>query len=410
MNRERILVVEDKETILRKRAELLRAEGYEVFEASNLNQALATFREHQIPVVVTDLKMDGGDGLEVAKQVNALRPLTMVIIITGAEREGNFLRSLQINTFAYLEKGHHTVEELRGAVAAAIESYRQSEEDRKRREIELQTKKSMLAFLTHTMRGTFAGAPAALEAALEHSKDLADQLANPSAYRAISKLASLHTAFRLIDSMLDAYKILVQDPERLRKGWECDTAGGYPLTSLVEEVLRSVLGRLLFSESQMRPFDRLAGGLEERKEIKRSYLQQVLLTSEPQPPSEWVRESFPIIEIGDLPPLQLDRDGIRYALLYSVLSELLFNAVKYTNATTPIRLEGSANGNALQLTCINPTDSNASKTRGSRKGLNFVQSILDPIPSLHLNLNLPGSGGACEGVEFRATLNFPTTN
>ena len=79
----KILVIDDERPTLAMFALFLEAYGYEVFTAASGAEGIELFREHAIPIVLTDIKMPGMNGLEVLDAIKKIDPVTEVIIITG---------------------------------------------------------------------------------------------------------------------------------------------------------------------------------------------------------------------------------------------------------------------------------------------------------------------------------------
>ena len=80
-----VLVVDDDESIRRLLLRVLKGAGYQVLEAWNGTQALTVSREHQdrIDLLVTDVVMPEMDGFVLAEILEALRPTTPVLYVTG---------------------------------------------------------------------------------------------------------------------------------------------------------------------------------------------------------------------------------------------------------------------------------------------------------------------------------------
>ncbi len=78
-----ILLVDD-EADLREVLDIsLSHAGYEVFTAENGVQALDILKEKDIPVVITDIKMPGIDGIDLLRKIKNRHPETEVIMLTG---------------------------------------------------------------------------------------------------------------------------------------------------------------------------------------------------------------------------------------------------------------------------------------------------------------------------------------
>ena len=79
-----VLVVEDEPMLLMVVAETLRDAGYHVLEARNGEAALALLDEYpDIDLLITDIKMPGINGYQVAKKSLELRPKLKVLLMTG---------------------------------------------------------------------------------------------------------------------------------------------------------------------------------------------------------------------------------------------------------------------------------------------------------------------------------------
>jgi DNA-binding NtrC family response regulator len=80
---ERILVVDDEENVLVLFKRVLAKEGYQVECASSAYEALRKLETNSFNLVLTDLKMDGMDGLDLMRQSKALNPALPFIMITA---------------------------------------------------------------------------------------------------------------------------------------------------------------------------------------------------------------------------------------------------------------------------------------------------------------------------------------
>jgi len=81
--RRRILVIDDDEAIRETLAQALEDAGYQVDATGDVGDAVALLGRIRVDVVVTDLVLPGGSGLEVARAAKRTHPDTPVILITG---------------------------------------------------------------------------------------------------------------------------------------------------------------------------------------------------------------------------------------------------------------------------------------------------------------------------------------
>jgi CheY-like chemotaxis protein len=83
----RVLLIDDDPVVLRGLATLLRKAGHTVAEAESRSAGLASFRENQADIVLTDFTMPGLTGWDVARTVKAINPRAPVVYVTGAAHE-----------------------------------------------------------------------------------------------------------------------------------------------------------------------------------------------------------------------------------------------------------------------------------------------------------------------------------
>ena len=78
-----ILFVDDHEVLARLSCEILEMQGYKAVSAYNAADALKKMEQQDFDILVTDFRMEGMNGLELAKTVHAKYPNKPVIIVTG---------------------------------------------------------------------------------------------------------------------------------------------------------------------------------------------------------------------------------------------------------------------------------------------------------------------------------------
>jgi CheY-like chemotaxis protein len=81
----RILVVDDTTEVRTLVCRILEGEGYDVLEMSDATNAISACQEMEgkIDLLVTDIKMPGMDGVELARQLTSAYPLIKVLFISG---------------------------------------------------------------------------------------------------------------------------------------------------------------------------------------------------------------------------------------------------------------------------------------------------------------------------------------
>ena len=78
-----ILFVDDHEVLARLSCEILEMQGYRAVSAYNGEDALKKFEKFKYDMVVTDMRMDGMDGLQLARKLRSQAPELPIIIVTG---------------------------------------------------------------------------------------------------------------------------------------------------------------------------------------------------------------------------------------------------------------------------------------------------------------------------------------
>jgi len=83
----RILVVDDEKEIRDILLKALSVLGLEVIAASSGTEGLDLFLKGSFDLVLTDLRMPGMDGLDLAFHIKERSPNTQVVLITGQQKE-----------------------------------------------------------------------------------------------------------------------------------------------------------------------------------------------------------------------------------------------------------------------------------------------------------------------------------
>ncbi len=78
-----ILFVDDHEVLARLSCEILEMHGYRAVSAFNAQDALHKFDQQDFDILVTDFRMDGMNGVELAQKIHERNPQIPVIIVTG---------------------------------------------------------------------------------------------------------------------------------------------------------------------------------------------------------------------------------------------------------------------------------------------------------------------------------------
>ena len=84
---QKILVVDDDDSIRDIVSKMLCRLGFEVSSADSAESGLALFLKNKFDLVMTDFNMSGMDGINLAYCIKEKSPSTQVILMTGHEKE-----------------------------------------------------------------------------------------------------------------------------------------------------------------------------------------------------------------------------------------------------------------------------------------------------------------------------------
>jgi DNA-binding response OmpR family regulator len=117
-----ILIVEDDETSRKIYSAFLEPEGYHILEASNGNEAIAILEREKVTVLLTDVIMEGMDGMELLACARDLQPHLQAIVMTSQRTPNAIIQALRLQVCDFLTKPFE-MEELRESVHAAMECH-----------------------------------------------------------------------------------------------------------------------------------------------------------------------------------------------------------------------------------------------------------------------------------------------
>ncbi|GAA4634897.1 response regulator transcription factor [Actinoallomurus vinaceus] len=148
----KVLLVDDHPVVREGLRGMLSAEDdlTVVAEAGGAAEAVAAVRAHEPDVVLMDLRMPGGDGVEATARVLVQRPQTRVVVLTTYDTDADILRAVEAGAAGYLLKDasrHDLAQAVRAAargetvlapsVAAKLVSRMRSPVELSRREIDV---------------------------------------------------------------------------------------------------------------------------------------------------------------------------------------------------------------------------------------------------------------------------------
>jgi ATP-dependent Lon protease len=115
-----ILIVDDEEIARSNMEHVLKKDGYSCHSANHGLEALDVLARTDIDLVITDLKMERMDGIELLQQINRVSPDIPVIMVTGFATVSSAVEALKKGAAHYLGKPVN-LDELRKTVKEVLE-------------------------------------------------------------------------------------------------------------------------------------------------------------------------------------------------------------------------------------------------------------------------------------------------
>jgi DNA-binding NtrC family response regulator len=105
MKKYSILIVDDEESIRISLTNYLQQEGYKITTAESGDKAVEMIKKnYHFDLIITDLMMDGIDGIGVLKEAKEAHPDQLVIILTGYGSLNTAVDAMRLGAFDYMQK------------------------------------------------------------------------------------------------------------------------------------------------------------------------------------------------------------------------------------------------------------------------------------------------------------------
>ena len=125
-----VLIVDDQPTIRKSLRHLLERKGYRACEAESGAMALQTAQAEEPEVILLDLKLPDGDGLEVLERLQGVCPEAAVILLTGHASVEVAVTAIKKGAEDFLEKDPSSLEVTEVRVEKALEMLKLRRENR----------------------------------------------------------------------------------------------------------------------------------------------------------------------------------------------------------------------------------------------------------------------------------------
>ena len=126
----RIMVVDDEPIVGKRLKHLLEKEGYEVETFIQGSTAIQGLEKKRFDIIITDLKMEGIDGMKILEIAKMRHPDTKVIIITGFGRKKTAHEAFSKGAFDFIFKPFK-IQELKQVIKKAESALRKNKQAKK---------------------------------------------------------------------------------------------------------------------------------------------------------------------------------------------------------------------------------------------------------------------------------------
>src|SRR3990172_696081 len=94
-----VLVIDDDEKICWAFEQFLTDEGYQPIIANNAEEGLRRLSSEDADIVLLDVRLLGMNGLDALKQMKALRPNVVIVVMTAYDDVETTIRAMQLQAF-----------------------------------------------------------------------------------------------------------------------------------------------------------------------------------------------------------------------------------------------------------------------------------------------------------------------
>ncbi len=126
-----LLIVDDDQRVLKSLDRELHREGYEIFLAGSGEEGLQLLKQHDIAVVLSDLRMPHMDGVTFLEEVRQFKPEVVRLVLTGHGSKENAIEAInRSGVFSYIAKPWSPAE-LKTVITKAFQHYHLAAENRR---------------------------------------------------------------------------------------------------------------------------------------------------------------------------------------------------------------------------------------------------------------------------------------
>ena len=100
-----ILIIDDEDKLRGLLARIVKSEGFDVIEAQDLKSGFKKLEQNDIDVILCDVKLPDGNGVDFLQKIKSNFPLTEVILLTAYGNIADGVQAMKNGAFDYIVKG-----------------------------------------------------------------------------------------------------------------------------------------------------------------------------------------------------------------------------------------------------------------------------------------------------------------
>ena len=116
-----VLVVDDERGV-RQSFNMVLKDNYAVFQAESGKEALDIFAENPVDVILLDIILPDGNGLELIEKLKTMSSNTEIIMVTAVKEIQTAVKAIKLGAYDYIVKPF-VVEEVKNIIHRALEKH-----------------------------------------------------------------------------------------------------------------------------------------------------------------------------------------------------------------------------------------------------------------------------------------------
>jgi len=115
-----LLIIDDENNLRQVMSRILELEGYTVWQAPDIRHGLRVLDKEDIALVISDVRLPDGNGIELLEKIKTKYPYTEVVVITAYGTISDGVKAIKAGAFDYITKGDGD-EQIIPVVSRAVE-------------------------------------------------------------------------------------------------------------------------------------------------------------------------------------------------------------------------------------------------------------------------------------------------